>query len=83
MAGARHRWCEFEAGGWSRFRGRASLPAVAKTGTYNTAVTVYELSASLPVTLSFLEAMNSFLNSNDVTTAYTLVVADEVRWIGE
>jgi len=57
----------------------------AKTGTYGTAATVFRISAELPITLSFLEAMNSFLfrTGANIDTGYTLVVTDEVRWIGE
>ena len=55
----------------------------AKTGTYNSAANVYRMSVSLPISLGFLEAMNNFLSSANIPTSYTLVVTDEVRWIGE
>ena len=50
---------------------------------YSSAVTVYRMSASLPLTLSFLEVINNFLNSNAITNNYTLVVTDEARFVGE
>lgn len=52
-------------------------------GEFNKDVTVYRISASVPLTLSFLEFFNSVLGSDSIPTSYTLVVADEVRWIGE
>jgi Flp pilus assembly protein TadG len=56
---------------------------VAKTGTYSETVTVYEMVASVPISLGFLEAMNNFLSAANIPTSYTLVVSDEARWIGE
>jgi Flp pilus assembly protein TadG len=46
-------------------------------------VTVYRLTASLPVNLSLLEAMNSFLQTDTIQTGYTLVVWNEFRQFGE
>lgn len=68
---------------WNLATADFDIATTPKTGTYSTNVTVYRMSASLPVTLSFLEAMNNFLNSEDVPTSYTLVVSDEIRWFGE
>ena len=55
----------------------------AKSGTYSSPVTVYQMVASVPITLGFLEAMNNFLSAANIPTSYTLVVTDEVRWIGD
>lgn len=71
---------------WSIASAAFNITTPAKTGAlteYNSAVTVYRMSASLPLTLSFLEAIDNFLNSDVVTNNYTLVVTDEVRWVGE
>lgn len=71
---------------WSTASATFNITTPAKTGAlteYNSAVTVYRMSASLPLTLSFLEAINNFLNSDVITNNYTLVVTDEVRWVGE
>ncbi len=71
---------------WSTAVATFNITTPAKTGAlteYNSAVTVYRMRASLPLTLSFLGAINNFLNSNVVTNNYTLVVTDEIRWVGE
>lgn len=60
-----------------------SFNTSAKTGTYSGPVTVYQMVASVPITLGFLEAMNNFLSAANIPTSYTLVVTDEIRWIGE
>ena len=70
---------------WNLATATFTTTTPAKTGTYSTPVTVFRMSASLPITLSFLDAMNSFLfrTGANIDTGYTLVVTDEVRWIGE
>lgn len=68
---------------WSLATASFDTAPIAKTGTYGSTATVYRMSASLPINLSFLEAMNNFLNTDTIATSYTLVVSDEIRHIGE